>query len=428
MKSTSSLRRLGEAALDPVRFTREVLRDDPWSAQEDILRAVADHPLTAVKACHSSGKTRIAAAAVLWWITRFKDGIAISTAPSWEQVQKLLWGELHRALRRSRFGFPAPTQTELRLGPGNYAAGLSTNRGVNLQGFHSGHLLIVIDEAPGVEADIWEAIEGARASGEVHILALGNPTVAGGPFHAAFTSERDLWRTITIDAFDTPNLQGFTLEQLRALPPGLPDSDPIFQGRPRPYLVTLRWVYEKLHTWGEKSPQWQARVRGQFPEQSEDALLSLAWLEAAAARAPRDDGSPLMAGIDVAGPGEDETVAVIRCGPSIIAQRAWPDQDPRGAVLGFLAPFKDRLEEVNVDSAGVGHGFALHLEDHGYPVNFVNVGQATHSPEHFFLLKAQLYWGLRQRFQAARSRVSQTGSRWRNSPACAIATTRAARW
>jgi len=92
MKSTSSLRRLGEAALDPVRFTREVLRDDPWLAQEEILRAVAHHPLTAVKACHSSGKTRIAAAAVLWWITRFKDGIAITTAPSWEQVQKLLWG------------------------------------------------------------------------------------------------------------------------------------------------------------------------------------------------------------------------------------------------------------------------------------------------------------------------------------------------
>jgi hypothetical protein len=36
-------------------------------------------------------------------------------------------------------------------------------------------------------------------------LALGNPTIAGGPFHEAFTANRDGWRTFTIDTFDTPN-------------------------------------------------------------------------------------------------------------------------------------------------------------------------------------------------------------------------------
>jgi phage terminase large subunit len=398
-KTDNLLRRIYQTAVDPVRFVREVLRDDPWPVQEEILRSVANHTQTAVKACHSSGKTRIAAAVMLWWIARFKDGIAVTTAPTREQVQKLLWGEVHKAIKRSRLSWPAPNRSEIRLGAGNYATGLSTDRGINFQGFHSGHLLIVIDEAPGVDAEIWEAIEGARAGGEVHILALGNPTIPGGPFHAAFTSERDLWKTFSIDAFDTPNFEGFTLEDLRGLPPGIPESAPVFQYRPRPYLVTRRWAYEKFWTWQERSPMWQSRVRGQFPEQAEDALLSLAWLEAAAKREPHDDGSKLRAGIDVAGPGEDETVIVIRCVSSIIAQRAWSEQDPRGAALAFLAPYRHRLTEVNVDSAGIGYGFALHLEDHGYPVNFVNVGGATNHSERYFLLKGELYWGLRQRFQ-----------------------------
>jgi phage terminase large subunit len=399
-KTENPLRRLSETGVDPVRYTREILCSDPWPVQEEILRSVASNAQTAVKACHSSGKTRIAAAAVLWWITRYRDGIAVTTAPSWAQVQKLLWGEIHKAIGRSRFRWPMPTQTEVKLGAGNYATGLATDQGVKFQGFHSGHLLVVIDEAPGVEADIWEAIEGTRAGGEVHILALGNPTLAGGPFHTAFTSERELWRTISIDAFDTPNLEGFALDDLRKLPRGLPESDPVFQFTPRPYLVTRRWVYEKFWTWGEKSALWQARVRGQFPEQAEDALLSLAWIETASKREPYDDGSALHAGVDVAGPGEDETVCYVRCGSHLIGFEAWANPDPRGDVVAFLRPFRDRLETVNVDAIGIGYNFGLHLEDQGFPVQLINVGEASHDPEKYANAKAEFYWGLRERFEA----------------------------
>jgi hypothetical protein len=100
-------------------------------------------------------------------------------------------------------------QTELRLGPQNYAIGLSTDDSSRFQGFHSGHVLIVLDEAPGVRDEVYEAVEGIRAGGQVHVLALGNPTVAGGPFYDAFTTNRTSWRTFTINAFDTPNLQGW---------------------------------------------------------------------------------------------------------------------------------------------------------------------------------------------------------------------------
>src|SRR5262249_60269345 len=100
----------------------------------------------------------------------------------------------------SRIAFPQLSKTELRIGPGNYALGLSTNEGVRFQGFH-GRVLIVVDEAPGVKAEIWEAIEGIRAGGGVRVVALGNPTTAIGPFFDAFTANRDGRGTLTISAF-----------------------------------------------------------------------------------------------------------------------------------------------------------------------------------------------------------------------------------
>jgi len=258
------------------------------------------------------------------------------------------------------------------------------------------------------------------------VLALGNPTIASGPFHDAFTTNRDGWATFTIDAFDTPNLQGLSLEDLRAMPRRLPEDAPEFALRPRPYLVTRRWVYEKFSEWGEKSPLWQARVRGQFPEQAEDVLISLAWLEAARAkRADADAKSRLYAGIDVAGPGEDETCAVVRDERgAIIATGAWQTADARGDVCAFLGEFRERLEDVNVDSIGIGYHFGLHLEDQGFPVMLINVGEASREPEKFANAKAEFYWGLRMRLEAGdvsglddETTISQlAGIRYRHNP------------
>jgi hypothetical protein len=378
---------------DPVRFARGLLRTDVRDLQESILRSVEANPRTAVKACHASGKTFVAALAVLWWVTRFRDGIVVTTAPTWTQVEKLLWGEIHKAMQRSRIRYPEATKTELKLGPGNFAIGLSTNEGVRFQGFHGEHVLIVLDEAPGVLPEIWEAIEGIRAGGKVHVLALGNPTIASGPFHDAFTSNRDGWKTFIISAFDTPNLAGLTRAELLCLP------DDEIDASKTPYLVTRRWVREKWREWGLGHPLWESRVLGQFPAQSDNALISLAWLEEASGKPPIDTGGPLRAGIDVAGPGEDETVLAVVDGSSILSIRSWTKADPRGEVVAALAPFKARLETVNIDSAGIGHFFGKHLEDLGYPVRLVNVGRQASRTERYANLKAEFYWGLRQRFE-----------------------------
>jgi hypothetical protein len=175
----------------------------------------------------------------------------------------------------------------------------------------------------------------------------------------------------------------------------------------RSYLVDRRWVRDRWHEWGEDHPLWQSRVRGQFPLQSDDALISLAWLERAGAPAVRSvEGQRLSVGIDVAGPGEDETVLCVQQDGRILHLEAFAHPDSRGPVLAALKDWLHRgVSRVNVDEAGNGWYFLQHLKEalpQSVIVSGVNVGEAPTTPqaaEQYVNLKAELYWSLRERFR-----------------------------
>jgi hypothetical protein len=269
--------------------------------------------------------------------------------------------------------------------------GLSTNEGVRFQGFH-GSVFVVLDEAPGVLPAIWDSIEGILASGKVHVLTLGNPTITGGRFHESFTSNREGWNLITISALDTPNLAGITLEQLLQLPEEALDQNPC------PYLATRRWVKEKYFEWGPGHPLWESRVLGNFPAVDPYGLIPLSWVEQAGIREPiRSTEEVVEAGVDVAEGGENETVVCVRRGAEVVDAKGWSDRDARGPVAEFLK--RHGVRRVKVDNVGVGAYFEKHIRDLGLEVLGVNVGGAARDRERFFNLKAELYWGLRERFE-----------------------------
>jgi hypothetical protein len=290
-----------------------------------------------------------------------------------------------------------PSATELRISDANYIQGISTNEAVKFQGIHGRQILIIADEAPGIRADIWDAIEGVRAGGDVHVLMLGNPVIPSGYYFNAFGRGRTIWETFTISAFDTPNLAGITMEQLLAT------SDDDLAHPPAPYLVTPRWVKEGALAWGPKHPMFCARVLGEFPTQSAHSVFSLELIE----RAKRDPTPeeieklqilPIQVGIDVAGPGEDETVLVARSGGAILETHAFAEHDPRGRVVQVLGRLQrtGRLLHVVVDEVGIGYNFALHLADQSLPVLRFNAGHRAMDAERFVNAKAESYWGLRE--------------------------------
>jgi hypothetical protein len=54
-------------------------------------------------------------------------------------------------------------------------------------------------------------------------------------------------------------------------------------------------------------------------------------------------------------------------------------------------------EDVNIDDIGIGRGVSDRCKEKGYGVNGINVGSTSREPGKFSNLKAELYWGTRDR-------------------------------
>lgn len=382
MLSKASIKKVTERAkADPVFFVTHVLGGDPWERQKEILTAVKDHRRVAVRACHGVGKTKVAAWAALWFLYCHKNSKVITTAPAWHQVENLLWREITAAHAASRFPLGGKVlQTQIELGKQWFALGLSTDKPERFQGFHAEHIMLIVDEASGVEQRIFDAGEGFLTSTGAKLMLIGNPTRLSGEFYNAFRSP--LYHKIHISAFDSPNIEAGEIV--------------------RPYLVTPGWVEEKSIQWGEESPLWYSRVLGEFPEQGDDTLIPLAWVEAAQHRwATAEPGEPVELGVDVARFGSDTTIIILRRGivAEVIAQlRGQDTMAVTGAVVQAL--HKTRAKTAKVDVIGIGSGVVDRLKEQGHQVQSMNAGEAAYDSERFINKRAEWYWGLRERFQA----------------------------
>jgi len=382
MKMTKAEARLvlDRAKRDPVFFVRKVLGGDPWEKQEEILNAVRDHRRVAVRACHGVGKTRVAAWVALWFLYCHKNSKVITTAPTWPQVENLLWREIAAAHASSKYPLGGKVlQTRIELGKQWFALGLSTDKPERFQGFHAEHILLIVDEASGVDQRIFEAAEGFLTSPGARLLLIGNPTQLSGEFYNAFRSS--LYHKIHISAFDSPNLKVGKIV--------------------RPYLVTPEWAEEKRLKWGEDNPLWYSRVLGEFPEQGDDTLIPLAWIETAQQRWQTiPPGEPIELGVDVARYGTDTTVIISRQGSraEVITQlRGQDTMEVTGAVINALRETEAKVAKVDV--VGLGAGVADRLKEQRYPVREMNAGEAAQDKERFVNKRAEWYWALRERFQ-----------------------------
>ena len=169
-----------------------------WSKQEEVLEALRDHGRVAVKSGNGLGKGFSAAVAILWFLCCHDPVVVLSTAPTFRQVRHVLWREVHRLYRRSQFALGGKLlDTRLEMCEARFALGLSADSDEEFQGFHSLNMLIVVDEAEGVDEKIYEAIEAIMTSENCRLLLIGNPTTMSGTFRRAFHEDRDLCHTIT---------------------------------------------------------------------------------------------------------------------------------------------------------------------------------------------------------------------------------------
>ena len=387
------------AKADPSLFVREWLGARPWSKQEEIINSLVSNSRTAVRSAHATGKSWLAARAVLWWMGE-PGSVALTTAPTFRQVRNVLWQEIRMAHSGSKQPLSGRMlTTALRIKDGWYALGFSTNDPNAFQGLHSAkRVLVVFDEAAGVDRSIWDSAEGVLTTDSCRMLSIGNPTDTAGRFFDEFKNPGT--NKIKISAYDTPNFTEF----------GIVEED-IASGEwqkkikgplPYPSLVSPGWVADKYKRWGNESPFYRSRVLAEFPQSSSDALIPLHLVEAAMLRESEvAQGAPTILGVDVARFGGDKSIILARRGARARVCEKIVKTDTM-TLTGKVVMHLDESKAVkaNIDVIGIGSGVFDRLNELGRPAVAANAGGSPVDKERFLNARAEWYWTIREDAEA----------------------------
>lgn len=386
------------AAGDPVCFIEDMLGDEGWAGQYEIIRAIRDHRHVVCKSCFSIGKDWIAARAVLWFLYMNDPSLVITTGPSDRQVKKILWRELAKAHVRSDMHLGGtPLTQELTLDEDRYAIGFTTTEDAErFSGFHALNVLVVVDESSGVSDTIQDSISGILSSGNAHKLDIGNPTDPTSEFAAYFKTPGI--KKISIDAFDTPNFTAFgiTQDDIEA------DTwrEKITGPLPMPMLITPEWVAERYRKWGKESPWYQSRVLAVFPAEGAHTLFPMRWIEAAQNRT-LEPGKPDVLGVDVARYGEDKSIIARRQGPVVRILERFAKVDTMETTGNVRATRRETGASVSiVDVVGIGAGVVDRLVELHEPVQEASAGSLPIDRERFVDARAEWAWTFREALEA----------------------------
>lgn len=382
---------------DAALFAETLLRRHLWSKQREVLDAISKHERVAVASCHSIGKSLLASFALLWFLYTRQPAIIVTTAPTFQQVEKVIWKYVPREWARlpnELQNIGTCLKTSLSLGLGHEAFGRSTDKADNFQGIHSPHIMVIVDEAAGVDDTIFEAADTLSGGGEYRELLIGNPTSGEGKFFRAFNNPDLGYQTIRVDALETPNFTG------EKCPPSLLRE-----------LLQPAKVEQWRVDWGEDSPAFLARVHAQFPSADELAVIApLSWTEKAQRRNPKPLPSDVVQmGVDVARFGSDRSCIAEAVGANLQALTSYQGGDTT-QLAGFVQERATALRQrtgkpvrVCIDETGVGAGVVDQCKKHSTPaVQYigVNFGAAAKDSGRFLNQRAEMYWGLRELLRA----------------------------
>ena len=321
-----------------------------------------------------------------------------------------------------------------RIDEQRFALGFSTNNALNIQGFHSEQLLVVVTEAHAMPQLHMDAIKRLQPE---RLLLVGNALSRDGEFYASHHTKRNLYHRIAISAFDTPNFTG--------------------EDGGRRGMITPEYVEEYALDYGEDHPLYAASVLAQFPDALEDSLIGRdavesameRWdadavvpaeagtaqpgVEGAAAgarhsdrsvaesrnlsgegavgdgRSPRDvstpppaslnmtTGEPVYIGVDVARFGFDKSAICVRQGERVLSMRSFERMDTMRVAHEVLRTVRETgAEAIFVDEGGVGGGVVDRLRELGAPVYGIHFGGGAQRPTRFFNRRSEIFWELRR--------------------------------
>ena len=374
---------------DPVGWVADKTQEFLWSKQVEIMESVRDNRYTAVKACHGPGKSFTAARAACWWLDShdFGSAFVVTSAPSWSQVEAILWREIKRAHRKGDLRGRITMECHWYMGTGKRDEELiamgrkpADYDEQAFQGIHARYVLIILDEACGIPYQLWQAVLTLMTNPYARVLAIGNPDDAGSHF-ATICKPGTSWNVISIPVWDTPN---FTGEEV---------PDDLRMDLPSP-----EWVAEREKDWGRGSNYWRSKVDAEFPDVSDEFLISPAMIKKA-----HDLSLPGFEtgryGIDLAREGAAKSSVYRQRGGQVRHIDTWGQMDTMrsaGRIGGILSSHFPLRIPANADAIGVGAGIVDRLREQGFEViPFEGSARALRFNK-FRNRRAEVYWGFRE--------------------------------
>jgi hypothetical protein len=224
----------------------------------------------AIESGTGTGKTYLAALAVLWFLDvygdpdRPKDGCKVVTfAPTEDQLKDHMWTEIDTLWPKFKLLHPRAERLKLEIRMPDYQQEGKTRDNWNAkgdpvgvkadeqsatkaQGIHAKHLLIILEETPGINPAVLTAVDNTMTAPHNVLLALGNPDSIHDPLHDLFT--RSNIESVRCSSLDHPNVV-------------LEDPDYI------PGAVSQASVDNMLVLYKEKThPMYMSRVQGICPD------------------------------------------------------------------------------------------------------------------------------------------------------------------
>lgn len=225
---------------DFLGYCRDILGSTPWSQQQEIADAyilalrqrhekrdfenrkvVLDdleywrpgqviQDYISIDAGHTVGKTWLLAKFVSHFFDCFTPSIVYCFAPSGEQINDLLFKEI-RVDRRGRDlpGVVLPRTARINYKDEHFVVGKATDDSNStgterIQGQHNEYILLIVDEAEGIQKYVWDAIRSMMGGGITMCISARNPKTT--TCHAHELRSRPRTAEFTISCLDLPNV------------------------------------------------------------------------------------------------------------------------------------------------------------------------------------------------------------------------------
>lgn len=380
---------------------------DDW--QGDVLNdlfASEGMARVAAKSCHGAGKTTAESWAHWIFMKTRSHGRVVATAPTQSQLRDVLWPEIakwHSKMHTDLAGMWDISETHVRhkkFPKTWFSVARTSNKQENLQGFHGTNICVLVDEASGVRADVFEVLEGILSEAgqigkEAKIFMVGNPTQLSGEFYNAFHKNADLYKLYTIcgdNKMPTDRYGGRIFLSNR---------------------VTEAYRQNIARKYGRNGPVYDVRVRGLFPTEADDSIIPLSWAENAQyVQPPVFDriAHPYRLVMDVARMGTDKTVLGVFRGNACLSLQRWP-KTTTGQCVDILKEARDSIVQqgfivsrIIVDEPGIGGGVIdsgrraglMITPYHGGASPSVNSNDPEEDVRMFLNRRARDFWHLRR--------------------------------